>query len=91
MKTVVIATLSLLMTAFVAVYHPNEYSWMRDEFGTGQIPEDPDMMFKLAGVLGLQAAVQIGVLLVLFRSNRKLAIGLAVAALFAVLILLLRV
>lgn len=90
MKTVVIAALSLLMTAFVAIYHPNEYSWMSDEFGKGQIPEDPDMMFKLVGVLGLHAAVQIGVLLVLLRSNRKLAVGLSVAAAVAAILLLLR-
>lgn len=88
MKAALIITLSLLVSAFVALFHPNEYAWMRDEFGVGQIPEDADLMFKFGGVLIMHALVQAAAILVLVRSGKKLiAIGLAVAAVVAALLL----
>jgi hypothetical protein len=88
MKTALIITLSLLLSAFVALFHPNEYAWMRDEFGASQIPEDPDMMFKFGGVMILHAAVQAAAVFVLMRSGHKtIAMGLAAAAAAAALLL----
>jgi hypothetical protein len=92
MKTVLAIAASVLVSAFVAVFHPNEYVWMREDFGVGQIPEDPDMLFKLNAVLIVHALVQIAAFVFLLRSGRKaVAFGLAVLAGIAALLLLQRV
>jgi hypothetical protein len=91
MKAALIITVSLLVSAFVALFHPNEYAWMRDETGSGQLPEDADMMFKFGSVMILHALVQAVAIFMLVRSGRKLlAIGLAAAAAAAALLLLQR-
>lgn len=92
MKAALIITVSLLVSAFVALFQPNEYAWMRDEFGTGQLPEDADMMFKFGGAMFIQALVQAGSIFMLVRSGRKtIAIGLAAVAVVAALLLLQRI
>jgi di/tricarboxylate transporter len=91
MKTVLIVAISLLLSAFVALFHPNEYAWMQDEFSAGQIPEDADLMFKLGGAFVIHGLIQVTALFLLLRSGRKtLGISLAVVAAAAALLLLQR-
>ena len=91
MKTALTTTLSLLASAIVALFHPNEYAWMRDEFRAGQIPEDSEMMFKFGGVMIIHALVQAAAIFVLVRSGHKaIAVGLAAAAAVAALLLVQR-
>jgi hypothetical protein len=92
MKTVIAFVASLLLSAFVAVFHPNEYSWMQDEMGTAQMPEDADMMFKLVWVLVIHGVIQVAALFLLLRSGHKMtAIALGVISAGAALVLLQRV
>lgn len=84
MKTIFIAAASLVMSAFVAAFEPNEYFWMRDEFGAGQIPDDPEMTFKLFAVLALHLVIQAAAFALLYRAGRKpAAFGLAAVAVAA--------
>lgn len=88
MRTAFTVAASLLATAFVALFQPNEYAWMKDEIASGQLPEDADMMFKFGSVIIMQVLVQAVAIWILLRSGRKtVAAVLALVSIVASLLL----
>ena len=92
MRTALIIVASLLFSGFVLLFQPNEFAWMRNEIGKGQLPEDPELMFKLGGVLFVNLIVQAVCLAALRRSGHKrIAVALAAVAVAATGVLFLRI
>ena len=92
MRTALIIVASLLFSGFVLLFQPNEFAWMRNEFGKGQLHEDSELMFKIGGALFVNMIVQAVCFAALGRSGHKrIAFALAAVAVAATGVLFLRI